>query len=70
MDSPVRRLMEFLEADIRNWEEAARFCEQQVTSVKNNLSERSGKEQGQIYRERVREYRALLEELKKETGKA
>ena len=67
--STMRRFIEFLEADIKRWEEAASFCEQHVASFKDELAERSGKEKAKVYRDRAQEYRNLLEQLRKEDGK-
>lgn len=59
--------IEFLEKDIRDWEEAAQFYEQHIHSVQNldEAERRSGKQEAEKFRTRIAERRELIEQLKK-----
>ena len=67
LDDIRQRFIEFLEKDIRDWEEAARFYEQNVESVRESgdlARARSGTEEAEKYRARIVEYRELIEQLR------
>ena len=68
MSNGVQRFIEFLETDIKNWEDAAESCEKHVHSVEGlgGSDFRTGKQEAEKYRARIAEYRKLLERLKKE----
>lgn len=68
MDENLKQFIDFLERDIREWEEAAQFYEQHIHSVTTSgeSERRSGKEEAEKYRARVSERRELIEQLKKQ----
>jgi hypothetical protein len=68
MSNGVQLFIEFLETDIKNWEDAAEYCEKHVDSVEGLGASnfRTGKQEAEKYRARIAEFRKLLEQLKKE----
>lgn len=66
MTDHIQHFIEFLQKNIKDWEEAAQFCEKQVYSLQA-LGEReggTGKQEAEKYRARIAEQRELIAQLK------
>ena len=66
MEDSRQRFIEFLEKDVRDWEEAAQFYEQNIHSVQDvsDSARRPGREEAEKYRRRIAERRELIEQLR------
>ena len=62
-ESTINTLLTMMQADIEKWEEAARFWEDPAII---GDATRKGKDIAATYRERVQEWRKLLEQIKAE----
>ncbi len=68
MNISVQMLIDFLEKDIQDWEEAAGFYESYVLTVTDDASKRTGRMEAAKFQARVEERKMLMKELMKEIG--
>ncbi|MGB9073589.1 MAG: hypothetical protein WCC22_13195 [Terriglobales bacterium] len=69
MSDYLQRFIEFLQKDVADWEEAARFCEKQIHSVQDldEREARSGRGEAEKFRARISERKELIAQLERDT---
>jgi len=67
MNDIREQFVRHLERDLRDWEDAANFCEQHIISTQfSGASPRSGQQEAEKYRARITEIRELLDKVAQE----